>query len=319
MISGEKILVTGVTGSVAGPLARFLADENEVWGAARFVEGVPASSSVQRTTRADLEEAGITATYLDLQSGNFDGVPDDFTYVLHLGWMRGDASQLDEVLRVNAEGTGFLMQHCRKAKAILVMSSTAIYSAHDDPWHAYTEDDPLGQNMSSVDGPAKQTALTSAAAKLGTESVARFAARAFDVPTVITRMNTFAGVPKSLPGMTIAKVLAGQPNFVRWDPALHTPIDVEDIKGQLEAMLDAASTPALITNWCGDEVVSTQQWVADAAAWSGQEGKVVLMPAPGTPPGNISDPTRRRSITGPCKTSPEESFKRVYEAMTTAG
>ena len=40
MISGEKILITGVTGVVARPLAEFLAKNNEVWGVARFAEQI---------------------------------------------------------------------------------------------------------------------------------------------------------------------------------------------------------------------------------------------------------------------------------------
>ena len=52
MITGEKILVTGVHGAVAFPLARALAADNEVWGAARFTD--PA-------TRAKVDGAGITA------------------------------------------------------------------------------------------------------------------------------------------------------------------------------------------------------------------------------------------------------------------
>ena len=33
---GEKILITGVTGKIAFPIARALAERNEVWGAARL-------------------------------------------------------------------------------------------------------------------------------------------------------------------------------------------------------------------------------------------------------------------------------------------
>jgi NAD(P)-dependent dehydrogenase (short-subunit alcohol dehydrogenase family) len=36
MLSGEKILITGATGKIAFPIARALAADNEVWGAARL-------------------------------------------------------------------------------------------------------------------------------------------------------------------------------------------------------------------------------------------------------------------------------------------
>ena len=38
MLSDKKILITGVTGQIGFPLARFLAEKNEVWGVARFTD-----------------------------------------------------------------------------------------------------------------------------------------------------------------------------------------------------------------------------------------------------------------------------------------
>ena len=36
MLDGEKVLITGATGKIAFPIARALAERNEVWGAARL-------------------------------------------------------------------------------------------------------------------------------------------------------------------------------------------------------------------------------------------------------------------------------------------
>jgi len=36
VLSDRKILVTGLTGQIGFPMARFLAADNEVWGLARF-------------------------------------------------------------------------------------------------------------------------------------------------------------------------------------------------------------------------------------------------------------------------------------------
>jgi len=307
MISGEKILITGVTGSVAGPLARFLAAENEVWGAARFADSSPDSAASAK--RRDLEAAGIKTCSLDLGSGQFDDLPDDFTYLLHLAWMRGDNSQLQEAMRVNVEGTGFILQHCRKAKAALVMSSTAVYTANDDPWHAYTEDDPIGQGATGA------AASTSPSSKLGTESVARFCARAFDLPVVIARLSTFMGTMATYPAYFIGSVLAGRTMVAPHDPNPHSPIHMDDMKDQLEALLDAAAAPALITNWCGDEVTTAQDWTRMAADFSGKEGRLEVRSVPGSPPGAVSDPARRQSITGPCKTDFHESFRQLYDQM----
>jgi len=307
VISGEKILVTGVTGMVARPLAEFLAAENEVWGGARFSGSTAgAESSVEE----DLRASGIRPVSIDVGAGRFDDLPDDFTYVLHLAWMRADIAHLSEALRTNAEGTGLLLQHCRRAKASLVMSSTAVYSANPDPWHLFTEDDPLGQ------GPTGQTAQSSPASKLGTEVVARFCARAFDMPVTIARLNTFSGTTSSFPAMHIRAVLNDAAIPAPNDPNPHSPIDVEDMKIQLESLLDAASTPALITNWCGDEVVTSQDWVREASRLSGKQGQLLVSPVPGSPPGAAGDPTLRRSITGPCQVKFADSFARLYEQLT---
>jgi nucleoside-diphosphate-sugar epimerase len=36
MLESEKVLITGATGKIAFPIARALAQRNEVWGAARL-------------------------------------------------------------------------------------------------------------------------------------------------------------------------------------------------------------------------------------------------------------------------------------------
>jgi nucleoside-diphosphate-sugar epimerase len=320
VISGEKILISGVSGIVAQPLAKFLAQENEVWGIARF--GGDADRKKEEfhssagpplralSTRDGLEAAGITTRAVDLGSGNFDDLPEDFTYVLHLAWMRADLAHLEDALRTNVEGAGLLLQHCRRAKAALVMSGMGIYSASDDPWHAYSEQDPIGRGATAY-------APTSPASKLGVEAVARFCARAFDLPVTITRLNTFMGTPASFPGMHISAVLAGQTMVAPHDPNPHSPIHADDMQDQLESLLDAASTTALITNWCGDDVVTAQDWVREASALSGKEGKIEVVTVPGSPAGTLADPTRRRSITGPCRTNFKDSFRQLFDAMTT--
>src|SRR5204863_110086 len=67
-LTDKRILVTGVTGMVAGPMAARLAGDNTVFGAARFAD--PA----QRDTH---EAAGITTIRVDLEHGELDEVPND--------------------------------------------------------------------------------------------------------------------------------------------------------------------------------------------------------------------------------------------------
>ncbi len=75
MISGEKILVTGVHGAVAFPLASALALDNEVWGVARF-------NNPQ--AQQGLEQAGVRCAAVNLAVGDFSALPTDFDYVVNL-------------------------------------------------------------------------------------------------------------------------------------------------------------------------------------------------------------------------------------------
>jgi UDP-glucuronate 4-epimerase len=323
MIQGEKILISGVSGMVAQPLARHLALNNEVWGIARFGQaGDRAVENYKPATggdpgrdlspRDELEAAGITTRAIDLGVGNFSELPDDFTFVLHLSWFRADLDQLEAAMRTNVEGPGLLLQHCRRAKAALVMSGMGIYSPSEDPWHAYTETDAIGRGATAY-------APTSPASKMGVEAVARFCARAFNLPTVITRLNTFFGGPISFPGMHVATVLNGQTMTAPSDPNIHTPIHPDDMIEQLESLLDAASTPATITNWCGDTDITAQDWIRVASELSGKPGSIVAKAVPASPAGTRADPTRRRSITGPCKADLDKAYRDLAATMIAAG
>lgn len=171
-MEGKKILVTGPTGQVAFPLACTLAKSNEVWGAARFSDA---------KKKAALEAAGVTCVATDLGSGEFDGLPTDFDYVLHLAVARGATPDFDGDLRANAEAAGLLMAHCRRAKAFLHCSTTGVYQPKDH--EPIVESDPLGDNH-------RVMMPTYSIAKIAAEAVVRYAARQLGLPTVIARLNT---------------------------------------------------------------------------------------------------------------------------------
>ena len=103
MLSDEKILITGPAGQIAEPLTRFLAADNEVWGIARFSD--PES-------RPRVEGYGVTTRTIDLGSGDFGDLPDDFTYVLHLAADQAGGPDYDRALRNNAEGTAESEVNC---------------------------------------------------------------------------------------------------------------------------------------------------------------------------------------------------------------
>ena len=298
MLSGEKILITGPAGQIAYPLARVLAADNEVWGIARF--GEP-------ETRAKVDALGVTTRACDIASGDFTGVPDDFTYVVHLAAFQGPGLDFDHAIRVNAEGTGLLLSHCRKARAALVMSTQSVYRPHDDPLHSYLETDPLGEVNSALSPPYSMS-------KIAQEAVARTCARQLHLPVVIARMNASYGDNGGLPVYHLDAVMAGQPVTTRWDPCTYSPIHEDDINAQSAALLEAATVPATIVNWGGDDAVSVQDWCAYLADLTGRVAEVNVVVTPGTTRGNIGDPTARAAITGPCAVDWREGLRRAYEA-----
>lgn len=297
MLSGEKILVTGPAGRIAYGVTQSLAAHNEVWGIARF--GDPAQ-------RQEIEDLGVTTRVVDLATCEFGDLPRDFTYLLHIAATFEEGSY-DRAITINSEATGFLLEHCRSAKAALVMSSVSVYKPHPDPWHLFAEGDALGDMLAHV---PREYPLS----KLGSEIVARYCARAFDIPVVIARMNSAYNERGGLPTMHLDAIAAGQPVAARWDPQPYSVIHGDDIADQLEALLGAATTPATIVNWCGDEAVSVQEWSAYLGQLLGVEPTVHVAPIAGASKGAAADPTRRRSITGPCKVSWREGIATMAEA-----
>jgi nucleoside-diphosphate-sugar epimerase len=295
-IRGEKILITGPAGRIAFGLARSLAVENEVWGVARFNDAA---------ARAEVEALGVTTRALDLSEGTFGDLPTDFSYLLHIA-ADFSATDYERALRVNAEGTGFLLAHCRKAKAALVMSTITIYKPHTDPWHAFREDDPPGDAMLPGQAPYSIS-------KIAEEAVARYCARSLGLPVTIARMGSAYGDRGGLPVWHLHAIAAGEPVRTRFDPMSYSPIHDDDICAQLEPLLGAASVPAAIVNWAGDEAVSVQQWSAYFATLLGVESKVLVEEVPGASIGSVADPAKRIAITGPCHVGWREGFRRVAE------
>lgn len=106
-------------------------------------------------------------------------------------------------------------------------------------------------------------------------------------------------------------IAAGEPVRTRWDPMTYSPIHDDDICAQLAPLLDVASVPATIVNWCGDEPVSVQEYSAFFADLLGAEAEVVVEEIPGASHGSVGDVTKRTSITGPCQVGWRDGFRRV--------
>jgi nucleoside-diphosphate-sugar epimerase len=291
VLSGEKILITGPAGRIAFGLAKTLRRDNEVWGIARFSD---------EAAREEVEALGVSTRSVDLERGDFAELPDDFTYLLHIAADFGE--DYERGLRVNAEGTGLLLSHCRKAKAALVMSTVTVYKPHPDPYHPFREDDPIGD--AGLPHPQPYSIV-----KIAEEAVARYCAREFDLPVTITRMGCAYGDRGGLPLFHLQNIAAGQPVVSRWDPLPYSPIHYDDINAQVEPLLAAASVPATIVNWAGDVPVTVTEWSRLFADLMGVDAEIVVEPVPGASVGSVGDHTKRASITGPCRVEWRDGFR----------
>jgi len=298
VLKDKRILVTGPAGSIGFPLARALARDNEVWGISRFGDPVE---------RKKVDDAGVITRPVDLSKGEFGDLPTNFDYVMHLGaFIRGD--DFDEAMRVNAEGTALLMSHCRKAKAILVMSTTGAYRPNPDPWHAFVESEPLGD--SHIPGLPFYSL-----SKIVQEGVTRACARQIGIPTIIARMNAaygetgHGGVVRGHFG----RIVKEEPVVLRWDPNPYSVIHDQDIFEQSEALLDAASLSCPIVNWGGDEAVPAQDWCQYFGERLNIKPDVSVKESPGSQRGVVLDNKKRLSITGPCRVKWREGMERMVE------
>src|ERR1700690_2376729 len=170
-LRGAKIVVTGVTGQVAEPLACALARDNEVIGAARFNDA---------RARERLEAAGGRGVVVDLLDGEPGGPPADADYVLNFAVTKTNDWDLD--LQANGGGVAWLMEHHRTARAFLHCSTTAVYKPMGH--HVFAETDPLGDNHG-----VWPFLRTYSICKIAAEATARWAAQRWSLPTTIARLS----------------------------------------------------------------------------------------------------------------------------------
>jgi nucleoside-diphosphate-sugar epimerase len=243
VLHGTKILITGPASQVAFPIARELAKQNEVYGLARFGDAAD---------RQRLEGVGVTCIQADLATDSFTAVPDDFTYVLNFAVVKSGDANFDYDLAANAESVGRLMCHTRKAKAWLHCSSGGVYQAAG---HApRTETDPLGDSHRGL-------LPTYSICKIAAETMARFGARQWNIPTTIARLSVPYGDNGGWPAMHLDWMLTGSPIPVHPDkPNVYNPIHEDDYVAHVPKLLAIAGVPAVTTNWGGSEPISIEEW-----------------------------------------------------------
>jgi UDP-glucuronate 4-epimerase len=291
-VSRTKILVTGATGRVGTPLIRELSKENETWGLARFTS---------LGSREMLERLGVTCVAMDLADERLDDLPDDFTHVVHAGAIvYTGGSERDPVytLELNAQATGRLMYHCRRAETFVHCSTGGVYRYSPEP---VKESDLLGSTIGEY-----------SLSKIVAESLVTFLSRQWKIPTVILRIGMVWGLEGGGPARRVDLMVRNEEVVVSAaTPSYSSLIWEDDAVRMIEDALKLGEVPPLVVNLGGDEAVATEEYCAYAGELLGLEPTFRYTDE--TYPGTFMDPTRRQAIFGPCRIDWREGMRRLIE------
>ena len=294
-IRGKSIVITGVTGQVAGPVAVALARDNEVVGAARFKD--PAA-------RQRLEEAGVRCVPIDLLSGDVAGLPADADYVVNFAVAKTNDWERD--LRANSGGLAYLMEHHRQATAFVHCSTTGVYKPLGH--HVFAEDDQLGDNHG-----VWPFLRTYSICKIAAEATARWAADRFELPTTIARLSVPYGDRGGWPAIHLEMMINGSEIPVHVDaPSIYHPLHEDDIIAMVPGLISAAATPAVTVNWGGDQAVSVEEWCGYLSELTGIA--VTFNPTADTIDSVAIDLTRMHELVGHTGVDWKDGMRRMVEA-----
>ncbi|MGD0312986.1 MAG: NAD(P)-dependent oxidoreductase [Acidimicrobiales bacterium] len=294
-LEGKTVVITGVTGQVAGPVAEALADRNEVIGAARFQNA---------SARARLEGAGVRCVPIDLSTGDVGGLPRDADYVVNFAVSKTNDWEID--LRSNSGGLAWLMEHHQDATAFLHCSTTGVYKPFGH--HVFAEGDQLGDNHGVW--PFLRTYSIS---KIAAEATARWAAERFELPTTVARLSVPYGDQGGWPAIHLEMMLAGSEIPVHVDaPSVYHPLHQDDIIAMVPGLLQAATTPATTVNWGGDDAVSIEEWCGYFSELTGVPARI--SPTRDTIDSVQIDLTRMHELVGPTSVGWRDGMRRMVAA-----
>jgi len=290
MLTQQKILVTGATGKIAFPIARKLAENNEVWGAARFSKA---------GDRDKLIAAGIRPLQLDISSGDFSAVPDDFTYVFHAAVDPG-AGDWRRCVETNAQRSGDLLLHCRNAKGFVYCSTGSVYRYQGKP-------------LQESDAPGAPLRANYSFSKIAGESVCTWVANRFNIPLTIIRICSTYGPEGGTPCDRLETILQRKPIRLHPDkPNNYNPIYEDDYVELGIRAMEVAALPPITVNWSGSETVSAEDYCRYMGELVGIEPVFEYTPEAHTP--LWPDTAYMHEVLGKTKVHWRDGFRRMIEA-----
>jgi nucleoside-diphosphate-sugar epimerase len=241
---------------------------------------------------------------IDLATGDVGALPADADHVLNFAVAKTNDWDVD--LQANSGGLAWLMEHHQKARSFLHCSSTGIYKPMGH--HVFSETDPLGDNHGVW--PFLRTYSIS---KIAAEATARWAAQRFALPTTIARLSVPYGDRGGWPAIHLEMMINGSDVPVHVDaPSIYHPLHEDDIVGMVPGLLGAASVPATIVNWGGDEAASIEEWCGYLSELTGVP--VTFAPTTDTIDSVDIDLTKMHALVGPTTVRWKDGMKRMVRA-----
>ncbi len=291
MLEGEKILITGVSGKIAFPIARKLAERNEVWGVARL----QSPADIQK-----LESAGIKPFPLDFSKGDFSSLPQDFSYIFHAAVDSG----LDDWMacaETNATNSGELLFHCQPSKGFVYCSTGSIY--------AYQGRRPLTE----ADPPGVPLRANYSFSKVAGETLCSWISKQYNIPLTIIRICSTYGPEGGSPVDRLEAILQGKPIRVHPDkPNNYNPIYEDDYVELGIRAMEVADTPPVVVNWSGSETVSIEDYCNYMGELVGKEPIFEYTPDAHTP--LWPDTTHMHKVLGHTKIHWRDGMRMVIKA-----
>jgi len=285
----KRVIIVGATGKIGKHLVpKIVGLGNEVHGLARF--GTPGQEEALREMGVVTYKRNVTAP------DAFEGVPDDFDYVLHEAALKfGSEGDPDYTMELNVRAVGRAIEHFAKTKAFLFASSGNVY-----------ED--------SVDGATEKTPPLPpsfyALSRLGGEWMVDYFSRRNNTPAVIHRIfygyHEEFGVPTDIArqirdGEEI-DLTTGRVNVI-W---------LDDLMDAMIASHKVASVPARILNLTGTQNVPVRTIAERLGEFMGIEPKFRGEPKEKALLGRADEMAR---LLGEPKTSLDEGLRRVAESV----
>lgn len=259
---GRRILITGVSGMMGRALARRLAADNTVYGAARFTDAA---------VREHLEACGVRCVPMDLSARELPPLPQDVDTLLYFAVHWPGPHDAAVAMAVNGYAVGRLIERLGRLEQFVVGSSVAVYvgSGQREDLTEQSPTIPSGlYGTSRLAGDVLATHLAQSRGLSG--AILRYWFPYTDEPGVAN--DYYQGV--------LGRLRRGEPFVLpRGRPGCQQPVFIDDVVRITLDSLRFASPEPFVLNVAGPERLTLRQIVDTLADVFGAQPNVELSDA----------------------------------------